>query len=159
MHMFIVLAYSRYPKKFNELTITPLVFNCIETFLIQSHLLWRGYSSFSIAIADHLTLKSASHGNWCTATLWNRIMTAQWEGMGEVGSARYEPALLPPCPSIRVYATVTVKRSTHASRRAWQCKCFNFTRYSSLLGVQRQCGMRFARPAHDTEHISYTVLK
>ena len=29
------------------------------------------------------------------------IMTAQCEGMGEVGSARYEPALLPPCPSIR----------------------------------------------------------
>ena len=23
---------------------------------------------------------------------------AQWEGMGDVGSARYEPALLPPCP-------------------------------------------------------------
>ena len=45
---------------------------------------------------------SASHGNWCTATLWNRIMTAQCEGMGEVGSARYKPALLPPCPSIRV---------------------------------------------------------
>ena len=31
-----------------------------------------------------------------------RIITAQCEGMGEVGSARYEPALLPPCPSIRV---------------------------------------------------------
>ena len=44
---------------------------------------------------------SASHDNWCTETLWNRIMTAQYEGMGEVGSARYEPALLPPCPSIR----------------------------------------------------------
>ena len=44
---------------------------------------------------------SASHSNWCTATLWNRIMTVQCEGMGEVGSARYEPALLPPCPSIR----------------------------------------------------------
>ena len=27
---------------------------------------------------------------------------AQWEGMGEVGSARYKPALLPPCPTIRV---------------------------------------------------------
>ena len=24
----------------------------------------------------------------------------QWEGMGDVGSARYEPALLPPCPTI-----------------------------------------------------------
>ena len=27
---------------------------------------------------------------------------AQWEGMGDVGSVRYEPALLPPCPTIRV---------------------------------------------------------
>ena len=51
---------------------------------------------------------SASHDNWCTATLWNRIVTAQCEGMGEVGSARYEPALLPPCSSIRAL-TVTVR--------------------------------------------------
>ena len=34
---------------------------------------------------------SASHDNWCTETLWNRVMAAQCEGMGEVGSARYEP--------------------------------------------------------------------
>ena len=27
---------------------------------------------------------------------------AQWEGTGDVGLARYEPALLPPCPTIRV---------------------------------------------------------
>ena len=27
---------------------------------------------------------------------------AQWEGMGDVGPARYEPALLPPCLTIRV---------------------------------------------------------
>ena len=27
---------------------------------------------------------------------------AQWEGMGDVGLVRYEPALLPPCPTIRV---------------------------------------------------------
>ena len=27
---------------------------------------------------------------------------AQWEGMGDVGSARYEPALLLPCRTIRV---------------------------------------------------------
>ena len=66
---------------------------------------------------------SASHDNWCTVTLWNRIMTAQCEGMGEVGSARYEPALLPPCPSIRVLGYSNCQRSTHSSRRAWQCKC------------------------------------
>ena len=29
------------------------------------------------------------------------ITDAQWEGMGDVGSARYKPALLPPCPTIR----------------------------------------------------------
>ena len=27
---------------------------------------------------------------------------AQWEGVGDAGSAWYEPALLPPCPTIRV---------------------------------------------------------
>ena len=27
---------------------------------------------------------------------------AQWEGMEDVGSARYEPVLLPPWPTIRV---------------------------------------------------------
>ena len=27
---------------------------------------------------------------------------AQWEGMGDVGLARYELALLPPCRTIRV---------------------------------------------------------
>ena len=36
---------------------------------------------------------------------------AQWEGMGDVGSARYEPALLPPCPTIRVLSSVTSKFS------------------------------------------------
>ena len=53
---------------------------------------------------------SASRDNWCTATLWNRIMTAQCEGMGEVGSARYEPALLRPCPSIRVLSYSNCQR-------------------------------------------------
>ena len=40
---------------------------------------------------DHLTLKVL------VATI-----DAQWEGMGDVRSARYEPALLPSCPTIRV---------------------------------------------------------
>ena len=66
---------------------------------------------------------SASHNNWCTETLWNRVITAQCEGMGEVGSARYELALLPPCPSIRVLCYSNCQRSTHSSSRAWQCKC------------------------------------
>ena len=72
---------------------------------VQSHV--QPYSACMLVnhqldIRPHINSYSASHGNWCTATLWNRIMTVQCEGMGEVGSARYEPALLPPCPSIRV---------------------------------------------------------
>ena len=42
---------------------------------------------------------------WCdTLTLKVLVATidAQWEGIGDVGSARYEPALLPPCPTIRI---------------------------------------------------------
>ena len=41
---------------------------------------------------------------------------AQWEGMGDVGSARYEPALLPPCPTIRALSCsiINCPRSTHS---------------------------------------------
>ena len=38
-----------------------------------------------------------------TLTVLVMTIDAQWGlGMGDVGSARYEPALLPPCPTIRV---------------------------------------------------------
>ena len=37
-----------------------------------------------------------------TLTVLVATIDAQWEGMGDVGSVRYEPALLPPCPTIRV---------------------------------------------------------
>ena len=37
-----------------------------------------------------------------TLTVLVTTIEAQWEGMGDVGSARYELALLPPCPTIRV---------------------------------------------------------
>ena len=39
---------------------------------------------------------------WLTLKVLVATIDAQWEGMGDVGSARYEPALLPPCPTIRV---------------------------------------------------------
>ena len=32
----------------------------------------------------------------------SRIIAARWEGMGDEGSARYEPALLAQCPIIRI---------------------------------------------------------
>ena len=37
-----------------------------------------------------------------TLTVLVATIDVQWDGMGDVGSARYEPALLPPCPTIRV---------------------------------------------------------
>ena len=37
-----------------------------------------------------------------TLTVLVTTIDAQWEGMGDVGSARYKPALLSPCPTIRV---------------------------------------------------------
>ena len=48
-------------------------------------------SMFVIIKYMHLTLK-----------VLVTTIDAQWEGMGDVGSARYEPALLPPCPTTRV---------------------------------------------------------
>ena len=37
-----------------------------------------------------------------TLTVLVATIDAQWEGMGDVGLVRYELALLPPCPTIRV---------------------------------------------------------
>ena len=39
---------------------------------------------------------------WLTLKVLVTTIDAQWEGMGDVGLARYEPVLLPPCPTIRV---------------------------------------------------------
>ena len=42
------------------------------------------------------------HLMYITLTVLVTTIDAQWEGMGDVGSARYESALLSPCPTIRV---------------------------------------------------------
>ena len=39
------------------------------------------------------------HGNKLTLTVLVMTIDAQWEGMGDVGSARYEPD--PPCLTVR----------------------------------------------------------
>ena len=49
-----------------------------------------------------------------TLTVLVATIDAQWEGMGDVGSVRYEPALLPPCPTIRVLSYSNCERSTHS---------------------------------------------
>ena len=40
--------------------------------------------------------------SYLTLTVLVATIYAQWEGLGDVGSARYEPALHSPCPTIRV---------------------------------------------------------
>ena len=40
--------------------------------------------------------------SWLTLKMLVMTIDAQWEGMGDVRSARYEPALFPPWPTIRV---------------------------------------------------------
>ena len=42
---------------------------------------------------------------------------AQWEGMGDVGSARYKLALLPPCPTIRVLSYSIVNFQKYSTLR------------------------------------------
>ena len=49
--------------------------------------------------------------NPLTLTVLVTTNDAQWEGMGEVGSARHEPALLPPCPTIKVLSYSYCQRS------------------------------------------------
>ena len=78
---------------------------------------------------------SASRDNWCTGTLWNMIITTQCEGMGEVGSARYEPALLPPCPSIRVLSYSNCQRSSHSTSLV-DCQKFSTLRVNLTCKYQ-----------------------
>ena len=46
---------------------------------------------------------------------------AQWEGMGDVGSARYEPALLPPSPHTALSLSC-FKVLQCINCRDWHCK-------------------------------------
>ena len=52
---------------------------------------------FPLAIQKQLILVTI-----LTLTVLVVTIDPQWEGIGDVGSPRYEPALLPPCPTIRV---------------------------------------------------------
>ena len=75
--------------------------------------------SCASTITNDLSLNHANHRHYILPLISNPIILqydakkitlkvlvatidAQWEGMGDVGSVRYEPALLPPCPTIRV---------------------------------------------------------
>ena len=60
-----------------------------------------------------LILKDVPYMHLLLLTLKVLVATidAQWEGMGDVGSARYEPHYFPPYPTIRVKATGSNKFS------------------------------------------------
>ena len=77
-----------------------------------TYLSWDICQKHYILICGYITLydrnitdKPRRHGeSWSSLTLKVLVATidAQWEGMGDVGSVRYEPTLLPLCPIIRV---------------------------------------------------------
>ena len=52
--------------------------------------------------ASVLALGKSSWFFMLTLKVLVSTIDAQLEGMGDVGSARYEPVLVPPCPTIRV---------------------------------------------------------
>ena len=65
------------------------------------HLLYSGCQLGAQCISlPHLLLSLV--GEQLTLTMLVATIDAQWEGIGDVGSARYEPALLPPCLTTRV---------------------------------------------------------
>ena len=56
-------------------------------------------------ISSHLVESCTSAlrvGQLLTLKVLVATIDAQWEGMGDVGSARYEPTLLPSCPTVMV---------------------------------------------------------
>ena len=69
-----------------------------------------GYSKVTMSYIRQL-YSGITCGRVLTPKVLVTAIDAQWEGMGDVGLARYELALLPPCPTIRVlsYSTVTSK--------------------------------------------------
>ena len=82
---------------------------------------WRSNSGYIAGTALALTLTVLV----VTTDALRHFQTGQSQhsGMGDVGAARYEPALLPPYPTIRVLSYSNCQRSIHSSSRAWQFKC------------------------------------
>ena len=81
-----------------------IVMSSVELMLIlysPSHTTSNYSDSISHTIEAHRTILPPNL-KFLTLTVLVTTIDAQWEGMGDVGSARYEPALLPPCPTIKV---------------------------------------------------------
>ena len=75
---------------------------------LQNFLTFIKFSDFSKQKFEIPSLFYTLKKNKLTLKVLVATTDAQWEGMGDVhvgltvGSERYEPALLPPCPTIRV---------------------------------------------------------
>ena len=69
---------------FGDKTNTFLLTNIARNFYWSMHLLVCNSTCLKLEFTYfvYILSLSASHDNWCTATLLNRIITAQWEGMG-----------------------------------------------------------------------------
>ena len=74
-----------------EAVIKTIILSCNDT--KQSNTVAERNNWSLVANAQELSYPDAV----LTGTLLNRIIAAQWEGMGNEGLARYEPAILPPC--------------------------------------------------------------
>ena len=140
--------------------------NCNLTRLLQ--LPWKWYSDKIYTFHCFGTIYrpfyswGVSHDNWCTGTLLNSIITTQWEGMGDVGLARYEPALLPPCLIIRGLSYCNCQRSPHfiskwifRNSALWELSSSKQRSLFRVMGIAMlyctplQCGIR---------HVYFTVI-
>ena len=81
----LLLWYTKHQKT------TPSVFDKILELTVLSS--WAVLQTSPPFYANHFVL---------TLKVLVATIDAQWEGMEDVGLARYKPALLPPCPTIRV---------------------------------------------------------
>ena len=59
-------------------------------------------SNHNHGMSKYNNLQSQWYSHGLTLKMLVAIIDAQWERMGDVGSTRYELALLPPCPTISV---------------------------------------------------------
>ena len=82
---------------FHTFLITMLYKQKLETNVAQYTL----DTSICVSIGANLSLHTVCI-SMLTLTVLVTTINAQWEGMWDVGSARYKPALLPPCLTIRV---------------------------------------------------------
>ena len=93
--------------------------------------------------------------HWLTLKVLVATIDAQWEGMGDVGSARYEPALLPPCPTIRV-----ISYSILVHFRKFSTLRVNSVDWGEgkLLIARQQCAQQQWHTLRRIWAVNYTVL-